>query len=145
MANWYGTWRTNYVKLRQDRIQDLKDLFEVEVWDKHDFFALRSTKEYGDTPTIYFYDVNPVDLPDYLQKYVGSEDDYLSLGDVIHEFLDPDQVIVIMCSGAEGLRYITGFATAIHSNGESVSINLWDIYAEAQEAFPDCTITEATY
>lgn len=145
MANWYGTWRTNYVKLRQDRLQDLKDLFEVEVWEKDGLHATASTDEYGGTPSVYLDDDDPADLPDYLQKYVDSEDDYLSLEDVIHEFLDQDQVIVIMCSGSEKLRYVTGFATAIHSTGESVSINLWDIYAEAQEAFPDCTITEASY
>lgn len=145
MANWYGMWRTNYVKLRQDRLQDLKDLFEVEVWEKDGLHAMASTEEYGDTPIIYLNDDDPVDLPDYLQEYVGSEDDYLSLADVIHEFLDLDQVIVIMCSGSEGRRYVTGFATAIHSTGESIFINLWDIHSKAREAFPGCTVTDASY
>lgn len=145
MADWNGTWRTNYVKLRQDRMQDLKDLFEVEVWGKDGAYALGSNDEYGGEPAIYLDDDDPADLPDYLAEYVSQEDDYLSLSDVIHEFLEQDQVIVIMCSGSENMRYVTGYATAVHSSGENVSIDLWDIYEEAQKAFPDCTITEATF
>lgn len=146
MADWNGAWRTNYVKIREDRIMDLA-LFDIELWTTPNtgLSAMYSNDEYGGTPTIYLDDDDLGDLPEYLQKHTNQVDDYLSIEDVIHEFLEPDQTIIIMCSGAEKQRYITGYAIAIHSSGASVSVNLQDIYKKAQEAWPGSNVTEARY
>ena len=50
-----------------------------------------------------------------------------------------------MTAGAEGSRYISGSATAIHANGEHFTIDLSDVYARTAEAFGDtaqCTAAE---
>lgn len=52
-------------------------------------------------------------------------------------------VAVIFGIGSEKLRYLVGFAYAVHSNGETVEVNLNEIYREAQEAFPNTTINAA--
>jgi hypothetical protein len=139
MANWYGAWRTNYVKLKSDRIKDLEHFPITLVRDNDGRYALLSEDDGGE-PVDYIL----VPPADFLKPYIHDEE-RIELEDCIHEFLEPGEVIVIMCSGAEKLRYITGRARAVHSNGEEVSISLNDIYWLAQEAFPDANITEASY
>jgi hypothetical protein len=41
-----------------------------------------------------------------------------------------------MHAGHEKLRFITGFATAIHADGRTVTISLRDIYDRAREVRP---------
>lgn len=69
--------------------------------------------------------------------------------DINHEFaphLDPRDVAILMQSGHEKLRYITGFAIAVHADGRTLSISLHDIYDRAREEFgQDLSITEAIY
>jgi hypothetical protein len=48
-----------------------------------------------------------------------------------------------MESGAEKLRYIAGYAVAYNSKGETVSLNLDDIYDKAKSL--GTNITTATY
>ena len=58
--------------------------------------------------------------------------------------LEEDQTIILMEVGSEGYRYLIGEATALHANGETVSISLQEIYARASEAFGD-SFTQAQY
>lgn len=144
MANWYGAWRTNYVKLRADRIEYL-ERFEVTLpLGVNGTVAILSDSENGEPQ--YYLDgtLEEENLPAWLAKYV-EDDCYLDLGLCIHEFLEEGEVIVIQCSGAEKLRYITGYATAIHSSGKSVEVSINDIYAKAKESFGKEDISEATY
>lgn len=49
--------------------------------------------------------------------------------------LEEDQTIILMEVGSEAYRYLIGEATALHANGETVTVSLHEIYARASEAF----------
>ena len=70
-------------------------------------------------------------------RYDEETDDYvdIDLTKELAEHLAEGQVAVLMECGAEKLRFITGFATAVSWTGETVRISLDDIYQKAQEAF----------
>ena len=135
MADWYGTSRSNYFHVKdEEAFRKFTDAYELDIvkQDETGAFCFLSGTEKGNIPT----------------RWDVSEDnnqEEISIADEIHEHLVPEQVCVIMESGAEAKRHVTGYAVAIHSSGEKVEINLRDIYKEAQEAFPDSSITEAMY
>lgn len=140
MANWYGVWRTNYVKLRADRIDALRN-FEVTLAAGDDnTWAILSESEGGEP---YCYEASE-DLPEWLREFLVN-DDYLNLMDCLHEFLEDGEVIVIESSGAEKLRYVTGYSMAIHSSGKSIMINIQDIYEKAKKEFGVSEISQACY
>lgn len=144
MANWYGAWRTNYVKLRADRI-DALELFEVKLSAGNDgTYALLSENEYGDCPSCYVDADEDTQIPEFLTKYV-IVDEYLDLTYCIHEFLEEGEVIVIQSTGAEKLRYLTGYSLAIHSSGKTVGVNIDDIYDKAKAEFGLTELSTATY
>ncbi len=58
-------------------------------------------------------------------------------------YLKDDEVAVLMEVGSEKLRYLCGFATAVNSKGETVSISLEHIYELARKLGPN--ITPAQY
>lgn len=78
------------------------------------------------------------DLP--TSDYEGEEIDFAAS---LAAHLKPGSVAVIFGSGHEKLRFIGGWAIAIHPTGETVETNLNDIYRDAQEAFSDDEIQEA--
>lgn len=49
-----------------------------------------------------------------------------------------------MEAGAEKMRYISGWAQAVHSDGRTVELRLSDIYVKAEEAF-GVIPTDASY
>jgi len=63
------------------------------------------------------------------------------------EQLQEDQVAVVIEVGQEKLRYLGGIAIAVNSKGETVQIDLNDIYKQASEKFniPIENIEEASY
>ena len=131
MANWSGTCRSNYFRVKDEpAFLAMLEKFDIELLRKDDMFSFISDNEYGSVPD--FWDE---DKP---------EDDPISIIDLIGEHLAENSVCVIQESGAEKARYVTGHATAIAWTGEITSISLNDIYAKAQEEFGgDAQITEA--
>lgn len=53
----------------------------------------------------------------------------------IHTHLADGEICVIMEVGSGKLQYLTGWAMAIHPNGDRVELNLDDIYTLAEEKF----------
>jgi hypothetical protein len=126
MANWYGTWRTNYVRFRPDRFDILQELFcdDVDYVTNPDGTTAILA---DDSPTCYEYEQQH----EFLNPY--TDDEYLNLCDCIHEFLEPGEVLITMCAGAEKQRYITGVATAYTSEGLLHQLSLNDIYDKVPE------------
>lgn len=129
MANWYGTSRSNYVKLKN--IPILEQLFEVRVVQKSDqnLWAVLSEDYHGGTP----YCDRDEDNEAFFEKH--GLDEYITLLDVIHLFLEPepDNVFVWITAGAEKLRYITGHALAIDHTGTILNrVSLDDIYDDTE-------------
>ena len=129
MAIWYGTARSNYVKIKDE--EGL--LASIEPW---------SLNYWRNSDGMYAFggDDDSGCFPSY-----NMDDEEFDPKVNICPFMEDGQVLIFMEVGAEKMRYVTGWASAWHSNGESVYINLLDIYDKAAEAWPDATITQAEY
>lgn len=86
--------------------------------------------EYGEPWPSFVYDENDegveFEIVDYIQRN-----------------LHPESVAVIIGAGNEGLRYINGYAIAIHPVKGVLQINLSDIYKKAEEAWGFISIDRA--
>ena len=63
------------------------------------------------------------------------------------DFLADDEILILQGSGSEGMRYMTGWATAFNNKGETTMIDINDIYAKAAEFFKvqEGSITKCSY
>lgn len=129
MANYSPALRSNYfrVKDREAFASWIEDDLESEI--ELDFIT-----DEPDQVVLYGYS----SVPSYDNE--GEEIDFLTQ---LAEHLKPDEVALIFGIGSEKLRYLVGFAYAVHSDGEVIEVNLNQIYREAAENFPDSTINEA--
>ncbi|KPN62877.1 hypothetical protein AKJ29_01665 [Aliiroseovarius crassostreae] len=129
MANYSPVLRSNpfRVKDREAFAAWLEDGIEGEL--DVDFI-----RDEPDQLVMYGYS----DVPSHDQN--GEEIDFFA---VLASHLKPDDVALVFGIGSEKLRYLVGFAYAVHSSGDVIEVNLNQIYREAAENFPGCTITEA--
>ncbi len=129
MTNYCGEARTNYFRVKDLKKfeADLERIPGIDLVQRGVHFAIICTTGEG-LPTLD-HDDNEIDLPALIAPH-----------------LDNDSVAVLIEVGSERVRYLHGYAVAIHPNGETLNINLNDIYREAQEAFGgDVEITYAHY
>lgn len=142
MANWYGSARSNYFKVR-----DL-DLFKQEFEELCDI-VVREDGTVGVFPNDYTDDGS---FPSYRTE-VGTDeagDEYeddveFNFVEAVSKHLTEDSIAIFMCAGAEKLRYISGWAEAINHKGERKTICLCDILSLAKETWPNATITDCSY
>lgn len=129
--NYYETARTNTVK-----IKDMEGLIRgvgkinLEINERDDGVCFLA--ECG--------------WPEWTADEDGNETSFDPETDIC-PYMEEDQVLVIMSSGYEGVRYVTGWAKAYNAKGESVYIELEDIYDKACKEFnlPAGSIKSATY
>lgn len=129
MANYTPSLRSNAfrVKDRETFARWIEEGLETEI--EIDFI-----QDEPDQVVIYGYS----DVPSF--DVNGEEIDFYQ---VLASHMPANEMAIIFAIGNEKLRYLVGFATAIHSSGETVEVSLHDIYREAQEAFIGCDIREA--
>ena len=127
MANYYGKGRTNRFRVKDYAAfeEAAKPFGTVLPWTDGTVVVQAGNDE-GD-----------------FTHYDEDTDTESALGDILCDHLAEGEVAVMMSVGSQKLCYLAGWATAYHSSGETVEVNLNEIYAQAQEAFPDATITEA--
>jgi hypothetical protein len=136
MANWYGSARSNYFAVKDEaafREWADKNSLQIFISENHPgLFAIAPSNDGDDGgwPSLFFDDET-------------GEDRDFEVTDEIVPHLAEGHVAVLMEIGAEKLRYLTGHATAVSSNGASITINLRDIYEKAAEL--GGTVTQATY
>lgn len=128
MANYIGSARTNYFKV--------KDETAFRAWAaKYGLEVIEHKKLFG---------VLPGDSEDgTFSLFDDEKDDYLDICDEIALHLADGSIAVVMESGHEKLRYICGWAVAINSKGKRVQVGLNDIYGKANKKF-GIKPTEAT-
>lgn len=135
MANYYGTARTNYFRV--------KDVAAFEAWvEKHHLDVNWDSRPGRQGLVAVFGDGDEGGTFNLLND---AEDDSLDIADEIAAHLADDSIAVIMEAGAEKMRYITGWAVAINSKGERVQISLDDIYDMAATKFNNPNISKAIY
>jgi hypothetical protein len=139
MANNYATTRSNYVELKKGHENAFKENAEkagFTVREMGKTFALFvDNDDYGCIPSVY------------------SSDDFDIEGDDINwkkDFADhlvPGEVLHLMESGAEKLRYVTGISMFIRSNGKVDYVNIANVPKHIQKFAKKHkrTITECSY
>lgn len=132
MANYYGTTRTNYFAVKDEAAfrEELAD-YPVEI--------ITQTKD-GVTLFGFIDDGDDGDVSSYYDE--TGEDYDLEWADVFARHLADDWVAVVISSGAEKHRYITGYANAYNSKGECLGIDLSDIYFLARDLGSNLTSAE---
>lgn len=135
MANYYEKARTNYFKVKDfTKFREFIDKFssiELVVEEQKGGYALLFSEESG-VPSQY---------------YDEDTDDFIEV-DFIYElsrFITDDSIAVIQAVGSEKLRFVSGYAIAVNSKNEQVSININEIYERAKEKFGVSEINTAIY
>jgi len=121
MANYYATARSNYFKV--------KDADAFKAW------CLRSSLEVlegnENLYAIASADPDGGGWPCQRDDEPGNELEEFDLVDELAGHLAGNCVAILMESGAEKLRYVIGVAIAVNAKGESIQIELEDIYDRA--------------
>jgi hypothetical protein len=135
MADWYGHARSNYFRVKdQEKFEQWADSFggDLEViFDGKGRVGLLSHEEKGRWP-----------LTRYNEETEEEED--IDLIAEVGRHLQEDSVAVLIEVGAEKLRYLTGWATAVNSKGYTVDVDLDEIYERANDNLGD-EVTDASY
>jgi hypothetical protein len=120
MANWIGSARTNYFRVKDvEAFKTWAAAASLVVFERDGRHGVHSEDEYGGWPEIVFDDV--------------STDAHRAF-DIAHELAQhvaDGEIVVCVEAGAEKLRYITGKAIAFRASTdgpETIAITLDDIY-----------------
>ncbi|TXH45790.1 MAG: hypothetical protein E6Q97_30805 [Desulfurellales bacterium] len=120
MANWYGTSRTNYFKVKDPEVfSQWAGELSVEVLTGDEGRVGLAAADEGYWPSSRWDD----DRKDYVDVDFVSE---------LVAHLQEGEVAVLVTAGAEKLRYVTGHAVAINSSGETLHVDISDIYDKAK-------------
>ena len=140
MANYYATTRSNYFRVKDAEAfkvwcSELNLEFWTEQFPEHPgdtFYAISAGSGDGGWPsTRWGEDEDPIDI---------------DMETEIPKHLDPRDVAILLEVGNEKLRYVTGYAIAIHAEKPPVYVNISSIVDKAREEFgADVNITAAQY
>lgn len=138
MANYYATTRSNYF-----RVKDAQGFERMCAELRLDYW----TKAFAEHPGDIFYAIsNTGDGSGWPDRMAENDDDAEDIEVVLTEHLDPRDVAILLEVGSEKLRYLVGYAVAIHATKPSVHLNISMIADKAREAFGDeVTITDPVY
>jgi hypothetical protein len=139
MADWYGSARSNYFRVKDLKaFQELCSRWGVSFMTKSEsepeLVGFVCETEFGGLPSHIFEEVVGTDE---LKEY--EFDDFLK---ELAGLLKDGEVAIMMEAGAEKLRYITGCAVAVNSKGRTVSVSLDDIYKKAKKLGGNITPVE---
>ena len=136
MANYYASARTNYFKVKDPKafkqwVDTLPDV-AADFRKKDGKYVLLAEGEYGWTTERYNEDVE-----DY---------EAVNLEEEIVPHLAEGEVVILQEIGAEKLRYLHGYSVAVAWTGETIRVDINDVYQLATEKFVGCNeITQALY
>ena len=130
MANWYGTSRSNYFKVKdEDAFREWAESRDLEVFE--------TTQGLGIAPSFMSEDGS-------WPSYDYDEDYEIDFQAELIEHLAEGQVAILMTIGAEKLRYLTGYSVALAWDGRRISVDIADIYGKVEVEF-GVTPTAAEY
>lgn len=136
MSNWYGTARSNYV-----RVKDMGSFLKaLEPW------PIKTQADLEGRVALFSEDGDSGGWPSVSTTYDGDDIEFDAV-QILAPHLADGEVIVMMEAGAEKERYVTGCAFAFDNTGQSVQLLLTDIYKLAAEKLgvPVSSITAAEY
>lgn len=135
MANYYATARTNYFKVKDT------DLFKKWLKEFNSIDVEVVPEKNGKFAILFGED----GIPSHRWNDETQDDDDIDFTDELSKHLVEGEVAIIMSVGAEKLRYVSGYATAVNSKGDTVEISLDDIYEKASLALNTKNISRAEY
>lgn len=160
MANWYGSARSNYFKVKD--VEKFKKFiskwggnfidkeFEItteecnkclggEINKDCEHFVKRTVdhckgKKIKETLYGFLGNDDSGSLPNfYADENKGIEYDFDDFLKELATHLEEGWIAVMQEVGAEKLRYITGFSTAVNSKGEIENVDISEIYERAEK------------
>lgn len=127
MANYIGSFRSNYFRV--------KDLDTFRSWC--DRFGLESLKGEGQhAGLVGFLEGQNSDgngIPTTIYDAEAEEDVDVNFNAELAALLAEGEVAVVMEVGYEKLRYLHGYAVAVHASGETEEVSLRSIYELAEQ------------
>lgn len=133
MANYYGTSRSNYFKVKnKEKFTALCEKLGVQLIEQGNLVGFISNSEDGSLPSSIY------------DEKTGDQQD-IDLCNLISKHLCKGQVAVMVESGAEKHRYVVGYATAVNWEGKTESIGINNIYDLAKKKFGVKKVTVAEY
>lgn len=141
MGTYVATARTNYFRVR-DRAAFTEDI--DRAFPEWGHYVVDGDKPRGSVAVI---DHDGFGWPTYAcDEYgdeAGDDPDEVSLLDIIQRHLVVGDVAVLEECGHEKALYVNGFAVAVNSIGETVSVSLDDVYEKAETL--GSTVTAAAF
>lgn len=119
MANYYGKVRTNYFAVKDP------EAFREDIMN----YPVEMISQEEDGQMLFgFVDTDEGGLPNSTYNEETDEDTEILWEDLFTKHLADGWVAIILEVGSEKHRYFQGFASAYNNKGESVHLNLEDIY-----------------
>ncbi len=132
MADWTGTARTNYFRV--------KDVEKFYKWAE----ALQLRARTGKDSRVALFSETPLGgWPNSIYNAQTDDDENFDIFQAVAHHLQEGSVAVFMEIGAEKMCYLTGHAIAVNAQGETAAIMLSDIYELAKPLGTE--ITEVEY
>ncbi len=131
MADYISTGRSNYFRVKDiDAFKALCRLWSVDFIDKKPVCGCKPEDILvGLLANSGFSLYRSADDPENEDNML--EYDFDAFLQELAAHLMEEEVAVMMESGYEGMRYVSGFAIAVNSKGEKESIYIEDIYEKA--------------
>ena len=120
MANFYSQGRTNYFTVTDGKS------FETAVHNMNEG-ASSPIELHGGGDNTYCL-LFPEGVPAWVYNEDTGEDYQFEMEDFIRGYLADGSVCIIMETGAENMRYLSGWSVAFNNKGERKAVSLDDIY-----------------
>lgn len=135
VANYVGVGRSNAFRVADSEkfLQWLETVPDVRaVEEGENTYVLLCETDQGGWPFIRF-------------EGVDEEDEEFDIFIELSEHLEEGQVAVLEEVGSEKLRVLVGYAVAVNHLGETVTVNIDDVYERAAEKWGSEVIPRAAY
>lgn len=118
--NYHERARTNYFRVKdQEALEEFAEKASLQLERKGDLVAIIA--EGGIPSTVFDEEL---------------EDDVIvDFSDEVCKFLADGEILILQGNGYEGMRCLTGWASAFDNTGKVVTISIDEIYAKAAKAF----------
>ena len=158
MADWYGHARTNYFKVKDiEKFKEFCDTFYVEMIEQEQvvlkqecYQCLHNNKIPEDCKQVIkrtvgeckgekikeqccgFLGTDTGAIVGYAEDIQGNPLEFDDMVKMLATHLEEGWVAILQEVGAEKLRYITGYSLAVNHLGETVDIDINNIYQKAE-------------
>ena len=138
MANFYGSARSNYFKVKDLEAfkAEFNDLCEIQ--EEPDGTVVLFPNNYNDDG---MFPSNRT----VIDREGEEDEEFFDFFEAVSKHLQEDSIAIFKACGAEKLRYIDGWAVAIDHTGERVEINIIDITELAKNKWPDKSVSVCEY